>query len=180
MKKVLATLTILALTVAAIFAASGDTLQITAKIAKKAPSFQMYGSFDTAYNTVAGTTNNTLTTTDDISEENITVNVKLVQNTVAKYNESFDITIEATNLKNGNNEASVTCSTATSAVSNNANLTVAATKANAKATYTMTYTNGKPVAANTIIGYATFVWTANENLAAGDYSASITLSYSAS
>ena len=41
MKKVLATVTFLALTVAAIFAANGDKLEITAKIAAVKPSFQM-------------------------------------------------------------------------------------------------------------------------------------------
>ncbi|MCF0262153.1 MAG: hypothetical protein HUK23_04515, partial [Sphaerochaetaceae bacterium] len=46
-------------------------------------------------------------------------------------------------------------------------------------TFAMNYTNGKPVAANTIIGFATFKWTANSELPAGEYSATITLGYTA-
>ena len=179
MKKVLATVTFLALTVAAIFAANGDKLEITAKIAEVKPSFQMYGSFDTTYDKLAGSAENTLTSDKDISVNDITVNVKVLQNNTAKYAKSFSLTVSATNLINGSSSATATCSAATSKVANNDNLTVGATKENATATFNMTYTNGKPVAANTEIGIASFTWASDANLPAGNYSASITLSYAA-
>ena len=179
MKKVLASLTIMVLTLTAMFATSGDTLQITAKVAQVKPVFQMYGSFDSTYATLAGSASNTLSSSTDISANDITVNVKVIQKDIAKYQDSFDITITATDLVCGSDKATASASTATSSVANNNNLTVSASKSGKVATFSMTYTNGKPVAAATEIGVASFTWAHDADLPAGDYSATITLGYTA-
>lgn len=183
MKKLLMVLTFVLMTLAACVALEeGDTLKITAKVPQTKPEFIMKGGFTfDAATTTATQAGALLASNKDISAESITVYVKLFQSNKAKYKNTFTLTVTASDMSmtdaNGTYSTTATAVTTTKITTTNLEVTGSA-EANV-ARFTMNYTNGKPVSADTAIGEASFTWEANEDLPVGDYSAKITLSYTA-
>ncbi|MCQ2411558.1 MAG: hypothetical protein MJ057_01255 [Sphaerochaetaceae bacterium] len=182
MKKLLMVLTFVLMTLAACVALEGDTLKITAKVPQEKPEFIMKGGFTSAdATTVATQAGALLASNKDISAESITVFVKLFQSNKAKYKNTFTLTVTASDMSmtdaNGTYSTTATALTTTKITTTNLEVTGSA-EANV-ASFAMNYTNGKPVSENTAIGEASFTWEANEGLPVGDYSATITLGYTA-
>ena len=186
MKKAFVIITLLMTICFALVAESGDALQVNATIALKQPEFTIkggIGNYDTPSN--EENVSNVITTTDDISEKSITVNVKVYQTNKAKSYASFNIEVVASALSDGTNSTSApstgTTSSPFSAVADTARLKVTPSVSANKAIFAMDYRDGKPVNADGTemeVGATSFTWAKSEDLPAGNYSASITITYS--
>lgn len=184
MKKLLMVLTFVLMTLAACVALDGDTLKITAKVPQEKPEFIMKGGFTSAdATTLATQAGATLDSNKDISSESITVFVKLFQSNKAKYKNTFTLTVTASALSmtdaSGTYSTPATATNTTNISTANGNLTVTGSAEDNVASFVMDYTNGKPVSADTAVGEASFTWAADDSLPVGDYSATITLGYTA-
>ena len=199
MKKAFVLMTLLVLACFAVFAESGDTLQINANIKAVEPIFIIKGSFDTtSFDAVgdqeASSATNTLTapSTVDISETPITVYVKVYQSNKAKSFANITLTVTASDLKNGSestgNPSVGNTTSPFSSAADTDRLKVTPSPATGSstsnvATFALDYRDGKPVnssGSDMEVGATSFTWPKSENLAAGSYAATITLSYSAS
>ncbi|MCF0262152.1 MAG: hypothetical protein HUK23_04510 [Sphaerochaetaceae bacterium] len=186
MKKAFVIITLLMTICFALVAESGDALQVNATIALKQPEFTIkggIGNYDTPSN--EENVSNVITSSDDISEKPITVNVKVYQTNKAKSYASFNITIEASALSDGTNSTANPSTGATTSPFSGDNATdrleVTPSVNTNKAIFAMDYKNGKPVNPNGTdmeVGATSFTWAKSEDLPAGNYSASITITYS--
>lgn len=188
MKKLLLVLTFVFVTLTCLVAAANDTLNITVRSPEIPPTFRMKGGFaQNACNTTATLLGAPLETADnfDFSATDVVVWIRIEQIDKAKYTQSFDLTVTATALSTtiDGETFSVVPTAANTTNINTTNLNVTGSVSNlvntAKAIFSLEYTNGKPVQANTFIGDACFTWAHDEDLPAGEYTASITLSYTA-
>lgn len=181
MKKVLAILTFAIMALAAAFA-DDPSLQITAKVSAVPPVYSMKAGFVSGtYTTTAASTitaANTLASDKDPSVQDITVYVQILQSNKAKYKKQVTLTVTATDLSATGIADVATVQAATSTNINTTNLTSKGTASGKVATFTINYTNGKPVQAAEV-GTASFKWEKNEDLPVGNYSATITMSYEA-
>lgn len=195
MKKVLSILVVMMVVMASIFAATGDKLWITSSVAAVAPAFSMYGSLDDADLAdltnlgegakTAGQSNVTATTlaAGSIKDNDIDVYLAVVQNNDAQWlnTSGFTLTVTATALT-GSNGGSVTPSIADSdgGESTTHFESTVQSATGLVVTYLVKYKTGTQVDAGALVGTCQFNYEANSSLPFGDYSATITLAYTAS
>ena len=102
MKKLIVILAVMIAFVGAVFAATGDTLTITANVAKIDPIFVIKGQLTATGETdnTQKTANATLASVKDISQESIPVSITIAQynNTKSKYKGTLTLTITPTEL----------------------------------------------------------------------------------
>lgn len=179
MKKVLAILTSLMISIAALAAVPGDTLIITANVPKVAPLLIMKGGFSNdSFTTTATQEGATLNYGGDVSESDLTVYIQLLQDNVSKYKNNFTATVTASNLVGENTSVPATAANSTNISGNHLNVTGSAS--GNTATFNLNYLTGRTVPANTLIGNASFTWaTTAADMVAGNYTATITMTYTA-
>ena len=196
MKKFIAILIVLIVLTGAVFATTGDILNIIASVLTIKPSFTMVGGFDTNYGTTASddSSTNQLESEVNISENSIDVYIQVKQSIKSRYKNQtgFDLTIAAEGLSA--TIEGVTYSTAvpviTSASDGNSienaldstkndftSEKKSAEEGSGTVVYTLKYPTGAPVAANTVVGEIQFTWEADDSLPVGTYSASITMTH---
>lgn len=190
MKKVITILAVLALIVGAVFAESNDKLNITAEVKGVAPTFSIYGGKAADKVNTLGTQDGAPVALDtDPSEANAVVYIKVTQPTKSKTKTNAVIIITPTVLEcttdSSAKTALPTASTVTAASTNldTNNYSVASETAAATGIVKLTVSyNGKPVAANAAVDIASFsyTWTKVDTLPVGNYSATITMTYTAS
>lgn len=197
MKKLIAILTIMIVLVGAVFAATGDKLLVTSTVDKHIPGYKIYGSEDTAYD-IEGVQEpaaaNTIASSKDISIDSITVNCKVVQYSVSgtytstkcKYKGTATIAVEASALSFTDTDNAVYSTPATATVATSGATTVPTTVTGTTAV-DGTKTNkvnisyvyaGSTVQDSAVYSVFSFTWAADDTLVPGDYSATITMTYS--
>ena len=196
MKKYIAILAVMIAFVGAVFAVTGEQLQINATVTPVAPVFSIYGgkTLD-AITTQGGTSDAPGVITFSQNEVNLAANdvvvyIRLYQSNKAKYSGTASLTVTATPLTNttvsvgtyktaaptagsiskAESPAGITYPTNNPAASSDAN-------GNTVVSYSPTY-DGRSIQP-TNIGTFTLTWGANDDLAAGSYKATITLGYTA-
>lgn len=192
-KLIVAILAVLIAFVSAVFAVTGEQLQINATVLPVAPVFSIYGGKSSDAVTVQGGTtpgNITFTSTEkNLAEQDITVYIRLYQSNKAKYSGTANLTITATPLVNQTVQTG-TYQTAAPAVANlsktespngityaNNNPSSSTVNGNTVVSYSPTY-DGRSIQP-TNIGTFNLTWSHNDDLAAGSYQATITLGYTA-
>lgn len=181
MKKVLLSFVFFVFTFISLFATSGDTLIINVKVPQVSPEFKITGTLESDYTTniVPGSQTGAavIGQVPDISEEDVTIYCSISQDNIKKvrYRAAVDLEIAATTFKLDNdNETFPPTITKTAIYSGTSPVVV--TWNDTTKVFRCAYQNGKPVS-NYEVGRFTVVWAANESLAEGDYTASITLTY---
>ncbi|MCQ2411557.1 MAG: hypothetical protein MJ057_01250 [Sphaerochaetaceae bacterium] len=186
MKKVISILAILMVIACAAFAATGDLLNINAKVPATDPIYSLKGGLSDSTGKVATGTaaNGTITTDVDISTTDIYIYVQVFQTNKSKTLKSGSLTLEGTALEYlTSSTAAPAASNATAGSTDKAtnHYKVTAAVSGATATFAVEY-DGKNVAENSVIGSALFKWTHNDELEVADgvenfYTATITLTY---
>lgn len=187
MKKVISILAIFMVIACAAFAATGDKLDINAKVPATDPVYTLRGGLsDEAGTAATGTAaNGTITTNVDISTNDIYIYVEVFQSAKSKTRKSGSLTLTGTALSyssSATDAPAASKATAGSTALATNNYSVVAAADGATATFAVTY-NGKNVAANSVIGSALFKWTHKDELEVGEqnnYTATITLTYTVS
>ena len=189
MKKLSTILAIMMVIVGSVFATTGDTLYVTATVAKVQPAFTMYGGTTTSYGSEGKTGGKVAANTvaaGNPATANIDVYIKIEQNNKSFYKDEtgFDLTITATALKlDGTSTTYLTNApkaTLDTEVTDTDHLVITQSGANSNVvTYNLKYPTGVPVAAATVIGTFKFTWDAKDTLPVGNYEATITLAYTA-
>ena len=105
MKKLIAILTVMIAFVGAIFAVTGEQLQINATVNPVAPIFSIYGgktSSEAGGETYQGnaTSPTTISFTENLAASDIKVYIRLYQSNKAKYSGTVTLTVTATPLIN--------------------------------------------------------------------------------
>ena len=195
MKKLIVILAVLIAFVGAAFAITGEQLQINATVLPVAPTFSLYGGTSEDAITTQGSTDSSnpsiiaFSQDDyDLSEDNITVYIRLYQSNKSKYDKTATLTITATPLVNqtvqtGTYQTEAPTAADISKTESPAGITYTTDPAastvngNTVVTYAPKY-DGRSIQA-TNIGTFNLTWNHNENLAAGSYKATITLGYTA-
>lgn len=195
MKKLIAILTIMIILVGAVFADSGDKLLVTSKVSEHIPGFKIFGgeraeTTDTAaYGTEGTNTGVNVASTKDIALDDIMVDCKISQysNTTspeytgakAKYKGTATLTITATELVHSE-DTTQKASVAASAVNVSLPAGVTCTPTTTGATVSLPFVyDGRSVQDSAATAMATmlFTWTHSDNLIPGNYSATITMTY---
>ena len=195
MKKVIAILTTMIILVGAVFAVTGEQLQINVTVHPVAPIYTIYGGMTadeangTSYQGNASTPTSIDFDEDDynLAENDITVYIRIYQSNKAKYSGTATLTITATPLvhtsltvgtyKTSAPTAASIAKTTPNGITYSTNPAASASGENTVVTYAPTY-NGSAVQA-TNIGTFNLKWTHNDNLTAGSYQATITLGFTA-
>ncbi len=194
MKKLITILVIMMVLVGSVFATSGDNLIITSTVAAVPPQYVMRGSLS-AYPTAAATATSTTDLADSdgltlaggsIAKGNIDVYVKVYQSNDATYLKTAGVSVKvtATDLAKDGTSATykVTPSVAAKAGGQESATddydTTTATDVTGGVEFLPKYKTGAQVLAN-VVGTVQFHYAQNETLPAGDYSSTITLTYTA-
>lgn len=196
MKKLIAILAVMIAFAGAIFAVTGEQLQINVTVNPVAPVFSIFGGKTS--NEAAGTTYQGNATTPtaitfdsnsyDLALNNITVYIRLYQSNKAKYTGTATLTVTATPLVNQTVQTGTYQTTAPTAadisktespagITYTTNPAASTSAGNTVVTYAPKY-DGRSIQA-TDIGTFNLTWGANADLAAGSYQATITLGYEA-
>ena len=189
MKKVIAILTVLIVLIGAVFAATNDTLTITANVAKVAPNFILKGTLTGDGESATGNTQTngtaTLASVLDISQDDISVAVTVAQynNTKSKYKGTITLTITPTALTMGSDSSDLPLysdgevKTVSGIVA--ADSSIACNSTTKIITLTLKY-NGCSVTDADVASFV-YTWEAKDELPPGNgYSATIKLTYSVS
>lgn len=180
MRKFLFTIVYLVLAFTLLFATSGDTLVITAKIPAVNPEFKITGTLESDYTTnlVTGSQAGTAIAGEEpnISLEDVIVYCALSQDNAKKvrYRSTVDLNIAASTLKLDTDNETLSPTITKTAMYSGTNPVVTWDDTNKK--FSCAYQKGKPVS-NYEVGRFTVTWTADDTLADGDYTATITLTY---
>ncbi len=195
MKKLIAILAVMITFAGAVFAVTGEQLQINVTVNPVAPAFSIYGgktSDEAAGTTYQGNaTTPTAITFDsnsyDLTENDITVYIRLYQNNKAKYTGTATLTITATPLVNQTIQEGIHQTEAPTAadiqkttpngISYSINPVASTVEGNTVVTYKPNY-SGSSVQ-KTDIGTFNLKWDHDPDLAVGSYQATITLGYDA-
>ena len=193
MKKYIAILAVLIAFVGAAFAVTGEQLQINATVTPVAPVFSIFGgktSNEAAGTTYQGnaTTATNITFTENLAETDVVLYIRLWQSNKAKYSNTASLTVTATPLTNttvsvGTYKTAAPTAGSISKTESPAGITYATNPAastvdgNTVVSYAPKY-DGRSINA-TDIGTFTLTWGANADLAAGSYTATVTLGYTA-
>ena len=191
MKKLIAILAVMIAFVGTVFAVSGETLQINATVLPVAPIFSIYGGKTANATTTQGAnpaSSITFTSVEkDLSTQDITVYIRLVQTNKAKYNSTASLTIEATPLVNQTIQEGTyktAAPVAANIVASNVNgitylndPSSSTVGENTVVTFSPKY-DGRSIQA-TDIGTFNLTWGHNDNLTVGEYKATITMTYEA-
>ena len=196
MKRVIIFLTSMIVFVSAAFAASNDQLMLTATVSTVYPVFLIYGGKTSAATAdIAGTqAGASITFTEqekNLAEDDIVVYIRLYQSNKSKYKGIANLTITASPLTNTDTtitgEGVVVATSAPTAAhitaeevngityANNAAPAASSSNGNTVVTFAPGY-DGRSIQA-TNIGTFDLTWGHNDNLAAGTYEATITLTY---
>ena len=183
MKKVISILAVLVVLIGSVFAA--DTLNITANVPKVAPVYAINGSLTSNFETVVvgGAANNTIETNTNISESPVTVYIKVIQTNKSVYKDASGVSLTVTptaltNTADANEKTALpTIAHRVDGTATNLSVTGSENSTTKVVTFLCKYANGKPVAANSVIGTFDYTWAADANLAEGDYQATITMAY---
>ncbi len=193
MKKLIAILAVMIAFAGAVFAVTGEQLQINATVTPVAPIFSIYGgktSDEAAGTTYKGnaSTPTAISYTGNLAETDVVLYIRLWQSNKAKYNGTASLTVTATPLVNTTVSegtfktaapaaGSISKTESPSGITYSANPSASTVNGNTVVSYAPTY-DGRSIPA-TNIGTFTLTWGHNDDLAAGAYQASITLGYTA-
>lgn len=175
MKKVVVLFVLMIMALGVALATDSDTLIITLSITAVPPEFQMIGSFTEGTFDSANTATQDgkgMTYTGNPDQTDVVLYVQVNQSNNAKYSNTFNLTVTATDFGGVAAEAAIESTTTVS------NRTINSSAANNVATFAMTY-NGNSVASSNV-GVVSFSWaTVAANLPVGTYTSTITLGYAA-
>lgn len=190
LKKLLFILVFTLILTGMVFAFTNDTLLLRMSIPSNTPLFTMVGGETTSYGTTATSSENpaVITTNKNIHNENITIYLKLTQSArtiPSRAGFSIDVSVLATELILTNDEdtkSGVPSITDVQTGTGTADFT--STRINEGAEdgeviFRVAYPSGNPVATDTLVGKITYAWVQDDTLPAGEYSATITMTYSA-
>ncbi len=193
MKKLIAILAVMIAFAGAVFAVTGEQLQINATVTPVAPIFSIYGgktSDEAAGTTYKGnaSTPTAISYTGNLAETDVVLYIRLWQSNKAKYSNTASLTVTATPLTNttvsvGTYKTAAPTAGSISKTESPAGITYATNPAastvdgNTVVSYAPKY-DGRSINA-TDIGTFTLTWGANADLAAGSYTATVTLGYTA-
>lgn len=186
MKKAFLIFFVLVAAIGACFATSDDKLTLTTSIALERPEFQIIGT----YNSDAKTGSDTFTNVASPADNGIILAIAIKQSSDSRYDKSFTLSVSATPFVNDNVSSQKT--SAPEVVSDSdkfltgaANLTVSNFKSeadgdNTKVSVDLAYA-GPKVEHGSLGNIAEwkFKWTNEPSLAAGEYTATVTLNYTA-
>lgn len=191
MKKFITILAIMMVVVGSVFALTGDKLTVTASVTEVKPEFTMVGGETNAYGTTA---TNTIASEKNIATTPIDIYVKISQTAKSyfKSTSGFDLTVQATALSATIEGVAYSTAVPTIAASSDGNAIANATDSSKNdfvstkksatdgtVVFTIKYPTGAPVDADTEVGTIQYKWPATSTLAVGDYSATITMTYTA-
>lgn len=188
MKKLIAILSILMVIAGVAFAENNDQLLVTAKVDPIKPIYAVQGKISSAaWKTGAAeiSASNTIATDTDISTTPITVDVRVNQTSLAKYQGAGSITVKATALANTTTGLTsyktnlpTTGSTGKASVDHLtiADPTTSTANGTSDISWALTY-NGENIEATEALVSFSYTWAALSTLPVGSYSATITLVY---
>lgn len=187
MKRVLLIFFVLVAAVGACFAAPNDTLILTTSIKAETPDFQIKGAYGATPATYTGTATIDLEETSPAATD-IVLDVSIFQYKVARYLGEIDLAIEATPFKNDDlpsqktDAPTVTDSSTLTGVDyiNVSNFAekIDADTGNRVVSFKVSYEGPKVDKDKTIASWK-LTWPNKPELASGDYTATITLKYTA-
>lgn len=186
MKKAFLIFFVLVATIGACFATSGDKLTLTTSIALERPEFQIIGT----YNSDVKTGPDTFTNVTSPADNGIILAIAIKQSSDSRYDKSFTLSVSATPFVNDNVSSQKTnapevVSGTNKVLTGASNLTVSNFKSeadgdNTKVSVDLAYAGPKVEhGALGNIAEWQFKWTNEPSLAAGEYTATVTLNYTA-
>lgn len=186
MKKAFLIFFVLVAAIGACFATSGDKLTLTTSIAFEKPEFQIIGTYNGEVKTGSDTFSNVISPADN----DISLAIAIKQSNDSRYNKKFTLSVSATPFVNDNVSSQKTSapevvSDSDKLLTGAANLTVSNFKSeadgdNTKVSVDLEYAGPKVEHASLgNIAEWQFQWTNVPSLAAGNYTATVTLSYTA-
>lgn len=195
MKKLISILVVLVILAGMAFAEASATLNITATITPVAPTYTLKGTFNSNYtsdtktaDTEAQSSTNTLAFSGDITTTPINVYISVYQTAASRYSkpEGVSISVQANPLKlDGTSDTYKSTPTIVTSAGGAATTTDFNSETHTENSSSVTvsflpkYLTGAPVAADTLIGKAQFQYPAVSTLPAGNYSATVVITYTA-
>ncbi len=190
MRKLVLVLTFFLILAIPVFAFTNDTLLLRMSIPSNTPLFTMVGGETTSYGTTAAPIENPaiISSEKNIHNENITIYLKLTQSArtiPSRAGFSIDVSVVATALTLTGDESTKTEIPSISDVQTGtvtadfSSTRIIEGAEDGEVIFRVAYPSGNPVPIDTLVGKITYIWVQNDSMPAGEYTATITMTYSA-
>ncbi|MBO4424395.1 MAG: hypothetical protein J5768_02670 [Spirochaetales bacterium] len=171
-----------------VFAFTNDTLLLRMSIPSNTPLFTMVGGETTSYGTTAAPIENPgiITSEKNIHNENITIYLKLTQSArtiPSRAGFSLDISVLASELTltgNENTKSDIPSISDVQTGTGTGDFTstrIVEGAEDGEVIFRVAYPSGNPVPTDTLVGKITYAWVQDDTLPAGEYTATITMTY---
>ena len=171
-----------------VFAFTNDTLLLRMSIPSNTPLFTMVGGETTSYGTTAAPIENPgiITSEKNIHNENITIYLKLTQSArtiPSRAGFSIDISVLASELTltgDENTKSDIPSSSDVQTGTGTGDFTstrITEGAEDGEVIFRVAYPSGNPVPTDTLVGKITYIWVQDDTLPAGEYTATITMTY---
>ena len=173
-----------------VFAFTNDTLLLRMSIPSNTPLFTMVGGETTSYGTTATSSENpaVITTDKNIHNENITIYLKITQSArtiPSRAGFSIDVSVLASELILTDDEdtksdiPSITDVQTGIGTADFTSTRIIDVAEDGEVIFRVAYPSGNPVPTDTLVGKITYAWVQDDSLPAGEYTATIVMTYSA-
>ena len=190
MRKPVLVLAFILILVLPVFAFTNDTLLLRMSIPSNTPLFTMVGGETTSYGTTAAPIENPgiISSEKNIHNENITIYLKLTQSArtiPSRAGFSIDVSVIAgalTLTEDENTQSDIPGTADVQTGAGNADFTSTSIDEgteDGEVIFRVAYPSGNPVPTDTLVGKITYIWVRDDTLPAGEYTATITMTYSA-